>query len=348
MNKWLLLIFLILAAACTGRQSVGVPTATVDAGSQAALSEPTSESALPAGFDVQGHRGARGLKPENTLPAFETALDLGVTTLEVDLLFSADEVVVIWHDVGITADKCRLDPAATEPLPPDPDQTGLPKSALRVRKLTFDQLNGYRCDRNPEPADFPEQNNDPTALAGDRYQIISLAGLFDFVLAYTESEQKTAAQRANAAKTRFNLETKRKPNDPSAIDDGFDGQSPGPFERAIVAVIEDYGFVDRVTIQSFDHRSLWAVRQLKPEIQLSALTTRNQHDPPSYAAQGAAIWSPNAQDLTTSLLQSAHGSGLLVIPWTVNDPEDMRALIALGVDGLITDRPDLLVNLTLP
>lgn len=301
-------------------------------------------SVLPGGFDVEGHRGARGLRPENTLPAFETALDLGVTTLELDLHLTADEAVVIWHDDRIGQDKCRLEPLAAEPLPPDPELASTSRSALMISQLTLVQLQKYRCDRNPDRDEFPEQRNGPTPLAGDRYQIVTLAQLFDFVDAYAADGGKTTAQRENARRVEFNVETKRKPDDPGAINDGFDGSNPGPFERAIVELVELRGLTERTIVQSFDHRSLRAVRQLNSAIRLSALSFGHA-DPTAYAQLGAAIWSPRASDLTPALIEEAHAAGLRVIPWTVNDPEEMRLLIEMGVDGLISDRPDVLLTL---
>ncbi len=298
-------------------------------------------SVLPPEFDIEGHRGARGLRPENTLPAFETALDLAVTTLELDLHFSADREVVVWHDDQIGADKCRLDPNAAEPLPPDPD---LATTALMISQLTLAQLQKYTCDRNPDRAKFPDQDSQPGALAGSQYQIISLAELFDFVEAYGVDENKTAAQQENARRVQFNIETKRRPDDPSVINDGFDGSNAGPFEMAIVELVESRGLVERVVLQSFDHRSLQAVRKLNPTIRLSALTF-GRPDLAAYADFGAAIWSPRANDLTPALVEQAHAAGMLVVPWTVNDVEDMRRLIDMGVDGLISDRPDVLLTL---
>ena len=121
--------------------------------------------------------------------------------------------------------------------------------------------------------------------------------------------------------------------------------NPAAVAKAVVQLVEERGLVDRTIVQSFDHRSLWAVRRLNPNIRLSALTERGRFDPLSYAGQGAAIWSPQASTLTPALIQATHKAGLAVIPWTVNDPDDMQRLIDLGVDGLITDRPDLLLAL---
>ncbi len=299
---------------------------------------------LPAGFDVQGHRGARGLKPENTLPAFETALDLGVTTLELDLHLTADGTVVIWHDDSIEDEKCGLDAnAATEA--PDPDSLISQGEALLISQLTFDQIKAYRCDRNPNAEDFPEQNNDPTPLAGDNYQIVSLEELFQFVAEYSQSELKNPEQQANAAQVQFNVETKRRADRPGTIDDGFDGENPGPFEMEILRLIDAYEVRERSIVQSFDHRSLWAIRSVDDSLRLAALTSRDVPQIAQLAESGADIWSPNFTVLNPELIAEAREAGLQVIPWTVNESGDMLDLIAMGVDGIISDRPDVLLNL---
>lgn len=336
-------------AACSGQvtpEAPGpAPAAVADVTSTAVpVDEPSNN--LPPGFDVQGHRGARGLRPEETLPAFEVALDLGVTTLELDLHFSADDQLVIWHDPAIDPAKCGINPES-DVVVPDPDQPRMQPTDLMLRNRTAAQLAAYRCDRNPDVARFPAQVNAPTALAGDDFGIITLARLFDFVDAYAADPSKSAAQRDNARQVRFNIETKRDPSRPATINDGFDGINPGPFELAILALVQDRGLTDRVTIQSFDLRSLWAVHSVAPEMTLVALSSQapRSGDLQSWAESGAGVFSPNASILTPALVTQAHDAGLLVIPWTVNEPTDMRALIDMGVDGLISDRPDLLLSL---
>ncbi len=308
---------------------------------------PTAESiadiarTLPDSIDAQGHRGARGLKPENTLPAFETALDLGVDTLELDLHYSSDGVVVIWHDDEIEKDKCGLDPETAVDTH-DPDSLIGWGEGLMISNLTFEQVQAYLCDRNPDEDRFPEQNGRMTAVAGKNYHISSLAELFNFVNAYSQSPEKSEEQRANAALVQFNIETKRKENKDKGINDGFDGENPGPFELEILRLVKEYRLEDRVIVQSFDHRSLWAIRSVNETIRLAALSI-NQIDLDEIAANGADIWSPKASVLTASLVEEAHALGLQVIPWTVNAPDNMGALIEMGVDGIISDRPDLLL-----
>ena len=340
----------VVGAACGGTASdedvPTTPSTTISVSTTASASTTVPDvSAVPGGdaVDVQGHRGARGLRPENTLPAFETALDLGVSTLEFDLHLAADGDVVVWHDAVIDADKCGLVPDAPDGTA-DPDDPLTPDDELMIRSLDPAQLALYRCDRNPDPDRFPDQSADATTLAGDDYSIVTLEELLDFVARYTESELKTDDQRSIAAAVRLNMETKRKPDQPETIDDGFDGTHAGPFESEILEIIAARGLEDRVVIQSFDHRSLWAVHAEDPTIQLAALTRGGSADFEDIAARGASIWSPDHEDVTGSSLEAAHRAGLEVIPWTVNEPDVMDRLVSLGVDGLITDRPDVLLD----
>ncbi|RZV42287.1 MAG: hypothetical protein EX269_15100, partial [Acidimicrobiales bacterium] len=283
-------------------------------------------------LDVQGHRGARGLQPENTLPAFEVALDSEVSTLELDLHFTSDGQVVVWHDPTVPTEKCETGDS--------PDAATLDSA---IANLSRAELAGFRCDKNPDAGRFPDQTATPTALAGDNYSIVTLDELFEFVAAYSTSELKTEEQRTNAESVRFNVETKRQPQRPETINDGFDGVNPGPFELAILETITAREVKDRVTIQSFDHRSLRAIRTIEDSISLAALSRRNVPFDAGLA-DFAQIWSPDYRSLSASGLDKAQAVGMMVIPWTVNDTSDMNRLIDLGVDGLITDRPDLLIQ----
>ena len=179
-------------------------------------------------------------------------------------------------------------------------------------------------------------------MAGARFDIITLEDLFDFVELYAASSEKNAEQRANASQVRFNIETKRVPDQPDLIGDDFAGVSVGRFEQALLDILESHQLTDRTTVQSFDHRSLWAIHATGSSVQLSALTARGEV--PDFAdlySRGARVWSPSFGSVDASNVAEAHEAGLLVMPWTVNDVTDMQRLFDLGVDGLITDRPDL-------
>jgi glycerophosphoryl diester phosphodiesterase len=299
---------------------------------------------VPDDFDVQGHRAARGLKPENTLPAIEAALDLGVTTIELDLHYTADGEVVIWHDDAILGEFCELPPGVTLDVP-ESESLVFGSHPYQISSLTLAQVQSFQCNLNPDPSAFPEQNSDPTPLAGDDYRIPTLEAVFEFVIDYAEADIKTEAQREHARNVRFNLETKRQANRPAAIGDDFDGENAGAFELATLDLIEAYDLEDRVIVQSFDHRSIWAIHTENPDITIAALTNRGRPRLETYVENGASIWSPRYTEIDEELIVEAHELGLKVIPWTVNDADDMRELIAMGVDGIITDRPDILLDI---
>ena len=136
-------------------------------------------ASLPEGFDAQGHRGARGLLPENTLPSFEAALDLGVTTLELDLHFTQDQELVLWHDPIIGKEKCYLPEGASEDIP-DPRN---PLRRIIVSQQPLAVVQSYQCDLNPDANSFPQQEAREMPLAGHNYHIATLRELFDFVIA---------------------------------------------------------------------------------------------------------------------------------------------------------------------
>jgi glycerophosphoryl diester phosphodiesterase len=281
-------------------------------------------------FDLQGHRGARGLAPENTLPAFERALEIGVTTLELDVGVTADGVVVVAHD-------SYLNPAITR------DAAGQWLAGSKgplLKSLTLAQLQAHDVGRiNPESA-YAQTFSLQQPRDGTR--IPTLASLFDRVKAL------------GAPDVRFNIETKINPGLPD------DTLSPEAMTRALLKVVQDAGMAQRVAIQSFDWRTLQLVQQLAPAIPTVYLTVQTANNdnvrdgawtagfriadhgsvPKLVKATGGAVWSPNGGAVTEALLKEAQSLGLKVIPWTVNNPVDMERLIGWGVDGVITDYPD--------
>lgn len=280
-------------------------------------------------FDLQGHRGARGLAPENTLAGFESALAIGVTTLELDLVLSAEGVPVISHDPALNPDITR-----------DASGRWLQASNQPIGRLSLDQLQAWDVGRINPASRYAREFPDQVPRDGER--IPTLAALFERV-------------RALGANTvRFNLETKLRPD--SAAPAG----TPEAFVRAIVEVVRAHGMAQRVSLQSFDWRTLQAMRQLAPDIPTAFLTAQlPRFDTVSsgewtlglragafdttadmVVAAGGRVWSPHHSNLSQAVLRRSRALGLRVIPWTVNEPADMERLLDWGVDGLITDRPD--------
>jgi len=286
-------------------------------------------------FDLQGHRGARGLAPENTLPAFAAALTLGVTTLELDTAITNDGIVVISHD-------SRLNPDITRTK----DGRWLAQRGPAIYSLTWDELRQYDVGRLKPGTEYAKRY--PQQRPADGAHIPRLVDLFSLVA------------RSGNARVRLNLETKISPFEPVETPD------PETFARTLIAVIRHGGMASRASIQSFDWRTLQVVQRIAPEIPTvyltaqrgfldniavghpagSAWTSGFQHKdygsvPRMIKAAGGTIWSPYHGDLSNGKLKEAHDLGLTVVVWTVNDPVHIEQLIDLGVDGIITDRPDL-------
>jgi glycerophosphoryl diester phosphodiesterase len=298
---------------------------------------------LSATFDLQGHRGARGLKPENTLPSFETAFDLGVSTVETDLHLTRDGVVVLCHD-----------PVLSPRLHTPPVNAATAWRA--VAEVTLSELRGYRADRNPDPVRFPRQDAGVTPLAAwfadehgfDPWSTPTLDDLLRFAVAYTGAAGaragKTDAQRNRARHVRFDLELKRVPFYPEAINDGFTGRAPGLLEERVVQAVRAAGVVGRTTVRSFDHRSVYWLRQFEPGLTGAVLVAETAPVSPADLARraGATIYAPDYRFLDEDLVRQVHADGVRVVPWTVNDPAHARRLVAWGVDGLTSDFPDLI------
>lgn len=286
---------------------------------------------MAVAFDLQGHRGARGLAPENTLAAFRMALALGVTTLETDLAVTKDGVVVLGHDPRLNPDLVR-----------GPDGQWIAAPGPAIRSLTRAELERYDIGRINPASKYASQFPQQKPVDGER--IPTLAALYAMA----------------GPNVRFNIETKI---DPAKPDETLD---PVQFTRVVVDVIRAANAAERTTLQSFDWRTLLEARRIAPEIKTACLTIEsNNMDtvrrttgqpsawlggldlaaaggslPRLVKAAGCAVWSPFWRNVTADSVTEAHGLGLKVIPWTVNTAAEMAALVDLGVDGLITDYPD--------
>jgi glycerophosphoryl diester phosphodiesterase len=301
-------------------------------------------------FNLQGHRGARGLKPENTLPSFEVALDLGVSSIETDVHLTRDDVPVLFHDPTISAGLCRTIPGKSPP-PPDTNPA--------IRSLTLTELRGYRADQNPAPERFPNQDSGVTRLAGifaehheiDPYTPPTLADLFAFIVAYAGDlgleAGKTPEQRARAARLRFDIELKRVPFRPERIGDRFDTTAPGRLEEQVVGMIRSAGMVERTTVRSFDHRCVRSIRQLEPGLTTAVLLAETAPIAPARLVRDAdaRIYAPDFQFLDGMQVGQCHADGVHVLPWTVNHEADWKRLLDWGVDGITTDFPDRLAEM---
>lgn len=282
-------------------------------------------------FDVQGHRGARGLLPENTLPAFRRAVELGVTTLEVDAGMTRDGVLVACHDRALSPAVCQ-----------HPDGSPLVgEEGPLLRDLSLAELRRYDCGSlNPDPARFPQ----PPREARPGAAVPTLAEVF----ALAEEDPGL----------RFNVETKLAPGDAETVPAEI-------FVDAVVELVRDHALERRVSIQSFDWRALARVKQRAPEIETVALVHPETLDPawlnglapdpadPLALFRRARPFVDAVSPFYRMLLpeggpalsvEELHAEGFPVIPWTVNDEETMRRLVRLGVDGLITDYPDRLLR----
>ena len=291
-------------------------------------------SAFPTlAFDLQGHRGTRGLAPENTLAAFGKAIAIGVTTLETDLAVTRDGVLVISHDPFLNPDVVR-----------GPDGRWLAAKGPAIRTLTLAELKRYDIGRLDPESKYGKQFPEQQPADGERFP--ALTEVFDLA-------------RSSQKPLRLNVETKITPNNPDETVD------PATFARLVVEAVRAAGFAQRVTIQSFDWRTLLHAKKLAPEIETACLTSeaanfdtvqRDSTQPsPWHAglglaahggslprlvkAAGCGTWSPFWRDVSPSIVEDAQALGLKVLPWTVNDPAEMQRLIEIKVDGLITDYP---------
>lgn len=290
---------------------------------------------IALGFDSQGHRGARGLMPENTLAAFAQALSIGVNTLELDIGATREGVLVVTHNP-------RLDPDTTR----DKNGDWLNQSGPAIRSLSLEELRTFDVGRAKPGTRHHRRFADQVAVDG----------------AYipTLKEVLQLVQRSGNETVRLNIETKLRPTEPELYLD------PEDLVAKLLNVLKDQGFLGRVTIQSFDWRTLQIVQRLAADIPTSYLSVQQSwYDnlrageegpspwtagfdidtyggsvPKMVKAAGGRIWSTFHEEVSPELILQAHDLGLEVKVWTVNNTDRMEALIDMGVDGIITDYPD--------
>jgi len=286
-------------------------------------------------FDLQGHRGARGLAPENTLPGFARTLGIGVSTLETDIAVSRDGVLLISHDPALNPDITR-----------GPDGQFLASRGPVIWHTDFAELQRYDVGRlkpgTRYAAQYPEQQ------PHDGARLPKLDELFALV------------KKSGNAHVRFALEIKVRPDAPDET------MSPEPFARALVEAVRAGGMAQRTTILSFDWRALQAVQKLAPEIGTVYLSIQQRNFdnigagrpgaspwtagishaehgsvPKMVKAAGGRIWSSFHGELDAAKVKEAQGLGLTVLAWTVNEPARIAQVMDMGVDGIVSDQPDL-------
>lgn len=281
-------------------------------------------------FDLQGHRGARGLAPENTLVAFNTAIASGVTTLELDLAMTKDGVLVVTHNPALNPDITRS------------EGTFIAKAEPNIRDMTFVELARYDVGRIKPGSAYAKTFSQQSAVDGARIPKLS----------------DVLALASTNTSIRFNIETKITPRS------GNQAPTPEEFTRSLVASIKQAGVTDRASIQSFDWRTLKVAADIAPELPRVCLTSEHKDFntvqdgswtaglnlgdfdgsvPKLVKAQGCSTWSPQFRDVSAHRIAEAKALGLKVIPWTVNEVLDAESLIGMGVDGIITDYPDRLM-----
>ncbi len=268
-----------------------------------------------------GHRGARGLFPENTIEGFTATVALGVDGIELDVGVTADGVPVVCHDPALNPDLVRA------------GGDWLPVRGKLIRSLTAAELAGYDVGRARPGSTVAAAN--PEQSPADGARIPRLEDVFA------------------AIDTHLILELKTLPDQPHWT------VPASEMAQAVVEAADRAGATGRITVESFDWRGPRHLRRTRPDVQLAWLTRAGTvaeaqlwwdgaspadfggSVPRAVAAEGGPNWAPEHVDLTQELIEEAHELGLRVLTWTVNRPEDMQRLIGWGIDGLITDRPDL-------
>ncbi len=272
--------------------------------------------AMPAVFDKEGHRGCRGLMPENTIPAMLNALQLGVTTLEMDVCVTSDNRLVLSHE-----------PFFNHEISTRPDGQRVEEKdekAYNIYRMSYAEVQRFDVGLKPHPR-FPRQQ---------KLKVVKplLADLFDTVKTYMMSSRRAFPY--------FNIEIKSLPET-----DNIFHPAPPVFADLLLRLIREKEMDANVIIQSFDRRPLQYIHQQQPQVPLALLV--EDTDTTAFTGQlqqlgfTPAIYSPHYSLVTPALVEQCHEKGVRLVPWTVNTKADIERLKAMGVDGIISDYPDL-------
>lgn len=268
-------------------------------------------------FDRQGHRGARGLMPENTIPAMRTAIVLGVTTIEMDCHITKDLQVVVTHDPYISPLYARA--------PDGKDLTKAEGKAHAIYQMSYPEVRRFDIGSKPYSL-FPQQEK-------VKSYIPLLEELIDSVQTYIADK--------NLPQVFYNIETKS-----AAESDNLLHPEPNDFVKLLVEVVEKKGITPWVIIQSFDPRTLQALHQQYPHIKTALLVSNRNGLEANLQQLGftPSVYSPNVKLVTKELVEQCHDRQMKIIPWTANTPGEISNLKAMGVDGIISDYPNLLME----
>ena len=267
-------------------------------------------------FDKEGHRGCRGLMPENTIPAIVHALGMGVTTLEMDIVFTKDRKAILSHE-----------PFFNHEITTKPDGSFIDEKEEKdynIFQMNYEEVKKYDVGLKVHPR-FPQQE-----------KMKAVKPLLADVFAAIRQEMMTRRRPFPY----YNIETKTTPET-----DNIFHPKPGEFVELLMQVIKENQMEDFVIIQSFDMRTLKYLHQYYPAIKTALLiedTDKGQlADHIRALGFNPTIYSPHFSLVTKSLIHQCKQAGIKVIPWTVNDKATIDALKVMGVDGIISDYPNL-------
>lgn len=305
---------LVVLTGCSG-------ASTSDSATTASESVQSQEDTLmeidPNRLEIHGHRGARGLVPENSMPGFVLALREGADVLEMDMCISSDGQIIISHEPWMNGQICL-----------DPNNAPISESQAKtwnLHNMTAEEIAAFDCGSVALP-DFPDQQNLPT-YKPTLDQVVELAETVPLL---------------DGAQIRYNLEIKHSAElEPEFCPDA------ATFAKLVLDKVSALGIADRVCIQSFSAAALEAVHQIDPDITTSWLvgtegTVQSQLDKLTFSPD---IYSPQWKLIDANDVAQLQGQDIRVIPWTANTKEDLFALIEMGVNGIITDRPDILYKM---